>query len=104
MGIDVALVDESHVPVQEVFDPRQVLTAFAVYEWPNRSATVSLQFIDPWGDTVFNQAQIPVLLAELKHFDGEQTDRDARKHLQKVIRLVELAVGQVHKYIKFIGD
>lgn len=103
MGIDTTWVNERHEVKQEVFDPRQCLTTLATSDWPV-SSTVCLKFIDAWGDTVFNQAQIPVLLQELRVAEQQQTDSEARVHLGKVIRLVERAVDQVHTYIKFVGD
>lgn len=103
MGIDVAWVNERHEAKQEVFDPRQCLSALANSAWP-RSDTVCLRFIDAYGDTVFNQAQIPVLLDELRNAERQQTDAEIKSHLGKVSRLVERAVGETHTYIKFIGD
>jgi hypothetical protein len=104
MGIDVALVNEDHEWEQEVFDLQQHLTKLATSAWPELSASICLRFIDPWGDTVFNQAQIPVLMNELKQSEQEQTDEEIKKHLRKVIRLVERAEGCIHTYIKFVGD
>jgi hypothetical protein len=58
----------------------------------------------PWGDAVFNQAQNADLLNELSAEVRETGDPEVRDHLQKVIRLVELARTETHSYIKFIGD
>jgi hypothetical protein len=104
MGIDVAWVDERHAPMQDVYDPDQVLTRLAISRWPQLSSSVCLRFILPWSDTVFNQAQIPGLLHELRNEVGEASDTETREHLEKVIRLVEHAVDRTHTYIKFIGD
>ena|ERR1700744_5140614 len=103
MGIDVAWVNERHESKQDVFDSRQCLARLASSEWP-RSNTVCLRFIDVCGDAVFNQAQIPVLLAELRSTLTAQRDEQTKDHLVKVIRLVECAVDRTHTYIKFIGD
>jgi hypothetical protein len=103
MGIDVAWVDELLAPKQEVFDPKQCLTRLATTAWPS-SGTVCLRFVDAFGDTTFNQAQIPVLLSELRASMEQQTDREVKDHLDKVIRLVERAVDRMHTYIKFTGD
>ena len=104
MGIDVALVNERHEPKQEVFDPRQHLTHLATDQWPKLENSVCLRFIDPWGDTVFNQSQVPVLLVELEYSAASQTDPELKSHLEKVCRLVARAKDQTHMYIKFIGD
>lgn len=104
MGINVAWVDERHEPKQEVFDPRQVLTRLATSRWPRLSSSVCLRFVLPWGDGVFNQAQVPELIHELRNEVAETEDIEVREHLEKVLRLVERAVNRMHTYIKFIGD
>lgn len=104
MGIDVALVNEGHEATQEVFDPRQCLTLLATSAWPKQKDSVCVRFIDAFGDTVFNQAQIPFLLKELEHSEALQTDAEVKAHLHKVCRLVLQAYGKTHMYIKFIGD
>jgi hypothetical protein len=104
MGINVAWVDERHEPMQEVYDPRQLFTRLATSRWPQLSSSVCLRFVSPWSDAVFNQAQIPVLLDELRNEVAESRDAEVRAHLEKVIRLVERAIDQTHTYVKFIGD
>ena len=103
MGIDAAWVDERHVAIQKVSDPRQCLTRLAVSAWP-RTETVCLRFIDAFGNTTFNQAQVRVLLVELRESMNQQTDAEIKAHLGKVIRLVERAIDRVHTTIAFIGD
>jgi hypothetical protein len=104
MGIDVAWVDERHEQKQFVSDSRQVLTRLATSRWPKLTSSVCLRFVVPWGDAVFNQAQNSDLLNELSSEFREAQDTQVRDHLQKVIRLVELAGSETHTYIKFIGD
>ena len=103
MGIDVAWITERHEPIQEVFDPRGYLTALAISTWPSLTSTC-VRFIDPWGNTVFNRTQIPVLLSELRSVRQDTSDKETRAHLEKVVRLIERAVDRTHTYIKFIGD
>lgn len=103
MGIDASWVKEDLTPIQEVFDPRQCLTGAATSRWPN-SETVCLRFVDAFGDTYFNQAQIPTLLKELQQDVRNEFDAEARVHIEKVVRLVERAVGRTHTYIQFKGD
>jgi hypothetical protein len=65
-----------------------------------------LQFIDPYGDTTFNQLQIPVLISELKSLhQAEHCQKHEKLHeFEGVISFIEKARGQVHTYIKFYGD
>lgn len=104
MGIDVNLIGEQREPEQQVVDSKNILAALASKNWIERSVTVCLRSNDPWGDTIFNQAQLPVLLAELNQIEQEQPDSAIKAHLRDVIRLVELANGRVHTYIEFSGD
>ena len=58
MGINVAWTTETGEPKQEVFDQRQCLTRLATTKWPKLDHTKYLQFIEPWGDAVFNETQV----------------------------------------------
>jgi hypothetical protein len=63
-----------------------------------------LRFIDPYGDTTFNQLQLPTLLAELESLGA---DRDLGEHLvviRALLAFLEQARDQTHTYVKFIGD
>jgi hypothetical protein len=104
MGLNVAWVNESHEPLEQILDFEQVLTGLATSRWPSLSKTVCLQFVEPWGDTVFNQTQIPILLNELRVEASTTKESTVRQHLEKVIELVGRSVDQIHTYIKFIGD
>ena len=104
MGIDVAWVDERHEQKQFVADTGQWITRLAISRWPKLSGSVCLRFVEPWADAVFNQSQIPELVNELRSEIEAASDSDTRGHLEKVARLVEMAVGETHTYIKFIGD
>lgn len=103
MGIDATWIDEQHRPKQQVLDPCQCLTSLATSEWLE-SQTVCLRFIDAWGDTIFNQSQIPILLKELRDSEMRQNDNEIKMHLGKVIDLVCKAVDETHTYIMFVGD
>lgn len=104
MGIEVAWVNERQESKQFVSDSFQVLSTLALSRWPKLTGSVCLRFIDAFGDTVFNQAQIPALLSELKSEVLAQTSSKYSGHLEKVIKLVEQAAGRTHTYVKFIGD
>ncbi len=103
MGINTAWINERNETKQEVFDNGMVLSNLTS-RWFTLTDTVCLRFIEPWGDTVFNQSQIPVLLEELKAEISFQSNPKTRNHLETVAQLVERAVNQTHTYIKFIGD
>ena len=102
MGIDAQLQDERGLVIKELPDPRFLVEKLLrLYEG---TQTTCLRFIDPIGDTTFNQLQIPVLLGELMTAVRKCTDIQAREHGENLLTLIESADGQVHTYIKFIGD
>jgi len=67
---------------------------------PTDSACV--RFIDPYGDTVFNQLQLPVLIEELRQMGEQSNDNVLRKRLSSVVEF--LASAGVHQYVRFVGD
>lgn len=111
MGIDVRWIDEFGNPMQEVLDAldpsggQGVLSNLMVeWKWPPMSSTICLRFIDPYGDAVFNRAQLPILIDELRAVLRDEQDPRTRAHLEEVIALAARAAGEVHTYLKFIGD
>ena len=63
MGIKVRWEAESGRQLEELLDPQNYL-GFALQLPIDK--TICLRFIDPYGDTIFNQKQIPVLINELQ--------------------------------------
>jgi hypothetical protein len=68
------------------------------------SNSTCLRFIDPYGDTTFNQLQIPVLIEELRALNRSAADPEAKQLLADLIAYVQKALKQVHTYVKFTGD
>ena len=104
MGIDCRVEDEDGGVLNGLPDS-QSLVAFLLT--PNDSTfgeTVCLRFIDEYGDTTFNQLQIPVLLLELRGAVLRCTNLEARAHGEKLVSLVATTDGKMHTYVKFIGD
>jgi hypothetical protein len=62
-----------------------------------------LRFIDPWGNTIFNQQQLPVLVHELEAIESRTPDGQ-REAIHALLAFLRPACDQVHTYIKFIGD
>ena len=62
-----------------------------------------LRFIDPWGNTIFNQMQVAVLLQELQAL-METLPPEKRHWLSPLAAFVRGAANEDHTYIKFIGD
>lgn len=57
---------------------------------PDSSAC--LRFIDPYGDTVFNTLQLPILQQEIRALSDRLYDLPVRAQLQRLERFVEVAI------------
>lgn len=66
--------------------------------------TFCLQFIDPYGDTIFNQVQIPILIEELKSLLVACQEHEKKQEFEVMVNFIEKARGEVHTYIKFYGN
>lgn len=62
-----------------------------------------LRFIDPYGDTVLNQLQLPVLVSELESMRDASPEQDLRANIQRTIDFVRASKG-LHVYLRFTGD
>jgi hypothetical protein len=65
---------------------------------------VCLRFIDPYGDTTFNQLQIPHLAKELEQILASLPAGAVREHCEKVLLMARKAEGETHTYLKFYAD
>ena len=72
MGIDVRIETERGECVSELGDPRNLVNW--LFSMEILDSTVCLRFIDPYGDTVFNGLQIPVLRNELSMLASRLTE------------------------------
>ena len=97
--IGVCREKEDGEPIAE-FDPDGIDLRI-VAEAPRASSC--LRFIDPYGDLVVNQLQLPVLIAELEEMSRGTTDFGLRKHIAKLVQFLRDSEG-VHIYVRFIGD
>ena len=102
MGIELVWEEENGTELARVSDPQSLLKAFL----PSESALecVCLRFVDPYGDTVFNTLQLPVLLQELRVRASSPLGPAVADHLEKAIALVARAQGYIHTYVRFVGD
>ena len=102
MGIDRHCEDENGNQLAELADPRSLverfLPQFEAQDFPY------LRFVDPYGDTVFNQAQIRQVITELERLAQQPHEPEVERHLLAVLDFVRQARDRVHTYIKFYGD
>ena len=102
MGIDARIESESGELIEELPDLDRLVEALLPDF--NDETSVCLRFIDPYGDTTFNQGQLPVLILELAQAASKANDSAVKAHGHKLMALAEKANGHVHTYLKFVGD
>ena len=100
MGIDVEIAPRSRDNPIEVHDKRGVFAEFVCSA--QLSDTVCLRFIDPYGDTIFNHLQLPLLLEELELHGRLATDAELREHIRAMMELVKRAAAGGPDM--FVGD
>ena len=99
MPIDVEWKDERGRRLARYEGPP--LTQSLVSRAPLTS--VCLRFIDPYGNTIFNQQQLPVLLEEVRSLAASTRDGQGDV-LLALARFLEQARDKVHTYVHFLGD
>jgi hypothetical protein len=101
MGISVVWKSEFGEELARVDDPGMLLSHLG--EALDVTGTTCLRFIVPYGDAIFNQAQLPVLVEELHWAASSVRDPQLRSYLHAVRDLAERA-RDVHTYLWFVGD
>ena len=102
MGIDLKWETENGRLIDVIPDPQMCISHLVLKT--DVTGTTCLRFIDPYGDTTFNQLQIPILIDELQSILRTVQDNQIRDHLRRVIELAEKSRGEIHTYLKFYGD
>jgi hypothetical protein len=99
MPIDVEWQDERGETLARYDGP--LFTRALVERAP--PASVCLRFIDPYGNTVFNQQQLPVLVQELETLKSG-TRNGQLKVIEALLAFLRPVCDHVHTYVKLIGD
>jgi hypothetical protein len=94
MGVDLRWESENGRPIEEILDPQMCISHLVLKT--DLTRTTCLRFIDPYGDTMFNQLQIPILIDELQSILKKVQDNQIRDHLRRVIELAEKSRGEIH--------
>ncbi len=69
----------------------------------DNATTACLRFIDPYGDAIFNQLQLPVLIDELVGLKEKSTDTVFHQALARTIMFLRES-EKIHTYVRFVGD
>lgn len=102
MGIDVRVETESGEVQDEVLDDRNLTEKLL----PDREdgASPCLRFVDPFGDTLFNQIQIPFVIKELETRLRAAVKPEVKTHCEAILKVVTATVGEDHTYVRFSGE
>ena len=100
MGLDIELQDERGETLESVADPTNLLGGLLP---PNDDRSYPmLASIHPYGDTVFNRVQIERFLLEWAAISTNAQSSEERSLVAAGMAL--RCHGEVHLYLKFIGD
>lgn len=94
MTFTISLEDETRKAI-EILDNRLIINSNV-----NLDNYKLLQYLDPYGDTIFNRNQINDLITDLKKLDKLIINSIIRQ----VIELAETCKNEVHTYLCFNGD
>ena len=101
MGINLQWEGERGDVRDCVLDERGLMKILVIAA---KEDSICLRFVDPYGNTVFNQMQIPVFLKEVNEIDANVLSQEVIEYRDEITELVLRAVGKVHTYLKFYGD
>jgi hypothetical protein len=101
MGIDVRLETEAGDEIETLLDFDDSLQKIVLECDP--TASVTLRFIDPYGNTGFNCRQMPCLIGEIESARERLRDEIAAKFAEEVLRLALRCQDEANTYLKFYG-
>lgn len=67
-----------------------------------RSDFKLLKYLDPYGDTIFNNVQMSDLVSDLKLL--QEKEKDENTLIQNIINLANRCETETHVYLVFYGD
>ena len=88
--------------VEDVADPEARLPRLLALA--DDDSFCCLRFIDPYGDTIFNGLQMPMLIAELRRLEDRVCDPDDVALLAKLRQAAKRCETGSHLFLKFYGD
>lgn len=102
MGIDVRLETEAGDEIETLLDFDDSLQKILLECDP--TASVTLRFIDPHGNTSFNRLQMSSLIVETERVRGRLKDEITEKFAEGVLRLALRCQDELDTYLKFYGS
>lgn len=103
MPMTIRLETESKGVLGDVFDRTLAIVTLA-HEVHSQAPLGLLQFVNPWGDTVFNELQMPTVLRDLDRLREKARSEEDREVLLGVEKLAKQGMNDHHVYLWFYGD
>ena len=103
MSANIVIEDADGQQEAEIADPKGFFCKLLLRKWKEIQSTKTLQFVDPYGNTIFNQGQIPVFIQECKTL-CDLAETEEVRIIDAIIHLAEQAIDRPHMYIKIYGD
>jgi hypothetical protein len=102
MGLGIELQDERGGILSSTSDPKNLLSNLL----PRLSdkSSLMLRYIDPFGDSVFNNLQMDQFLVEWAEVSSKVQTAEERKLVSTIEAMAQRVRDEVHLYLKFIGD
>jgi len=101
MAINVYLQDINGTKQAQVYDLYGSLSKL----WPvGDSRFPLLQYIDPYGNVIFNGAQMDQVIADLNRLMGLASTGEQKSVIAAVIDLAINCQSDPHTYLRFRGD
>jgi hypothetical protein len=101
MAIDAILQNINGQREAEVVDSNYSLA----HIWPIGDQSFPLlQYIDPYGNTVFNGLQMPEVQRELEILVGKASTDEQKDTLRRIRELAVRCQKQPHMFLRFSGD
>ncbi len=72
--------------------------------WPLAASYLLLRYVDPYGDTVFNQLQMDDLLRDIDTAEHLASSDVERRGLDRLRVIAQRCRSSVHLYVWFVGD
>jgi hypothetical protein len=102
MGLGIELQDEWGGIISSTADPKNLL-ANLLPPLGDESHPM-LGFIDPYGNTTFNNLQINLFLLEWTEVSSRAQSPEERELVSEIEAMAHRVRDEVHHYLKFIGD
>ena len=104
MAIKVDLRTEQGERVSSLIDRAYVLNRLLPQSQGEAERFKLLQYIDEYGDTIFNPIQARAFLSDLGQLLRSVEDAEQRTSLKEVEQLTVRCAKSTHLYLWFIGD